>query len=325
MFMLRSLNRAFIFLLALLAAATAIAADWPNGPVRIVVPFSAGGSTDIVTRMLAKKLAPAIGQSVMVENISGGGSVVGMQAVANGASDGSSMVLTGGGSLTVMRHTNRNMAIDPFVVLTPVTLINTLPHWIVVRADRPEKSFGEFIDTIKKNPGKVSISVNAFGGTAHLGLASWAKENNLDFTVVPYRGSPAAMLDLIGGSTTAHVDVVGSTMSFANSGKVRPLALLQETPLVDYPKIPVVPAKDKGGLFVRGDHVLAVKAGTSPVIVNRIYEEVHKVIADREFLELLKGFGYEALNVTPAETKKTLERDSDRYKEIVRATKITIE
>ncbi len=325
MFVLQFLHRSFIVSLTFLVASVSFAADWPNGPVRIVVPFTAGGSTDIVGRMLAKKLAPAIGQSVVVENITGGGSVVGMQSVANGSLDGSSMVLTGGGSLTVMRHTNRNIAMDPFVALTPVTLINTLPHWIVVRADRPEKSFGEFLDYIRKNPGKVSISVNAFGGTAHLGLASWAKENNLDFTVVPYRGSPAAMLDLMGGTTTAHVDVVGSTMAFVNAGKVKSLALLQESALVDYPKIPVAPPKDQGGLFVRGDHVVAVKAGTPPAIVNRIQEELRKVIYDREFLDLLKGFGYEPLNMTPAEAKKSLERDSDRYKEFVRITKITID
>ncbi|WP_313297266.1 tripartite tricarboxylate transporter substrate binding protein [Diaphorobacter sp.] len=319
------LCRTFIFSLTFLAASTALAANWPNGPVRIVVPFSPGGSTDIIGRMLAKKLAPAIGQSVFVENISGGGSIVGMQAVANGASDGNSMVLTGTGSLTVMRHTNRKMPIDPFTALTPVTMVNTLPHWLVVRSDRPEKTFGEFLDYIKKNPGKVSISVNAFGGAAHLALAKWAKDNNLDITIVPYRGSSAAMLDLVGGSTTAHVDVVGSTMSFANSGKVTPLALLQETPLVDYPKFPVTPPRDKGGLIVRGDHVLAVKSGTSPAIVNRINEEVRKAIFDSEFLELLKGFGYEPLSMTPAEAKKLLERDSDRYKEIVRATNITID
>jgi len=204
-------------------------------------------------------------------------------------------------------------------------MVNTLPHWLVVRSDRPEKTFGEFLDYIKKNPGKVSISVNAFGGAAHLALAKWAKDNNLDITIVPYRGSSAAMLDLVGGSTTAHVDVVGSTMSFANSGKVTPLALLQETPLVDYPKFPVTPPRDKGGLIVRGDHVLAVKSGTSPAIVNRINEEVRKAIFDSEFLELLKGFGYEPLSMTPAEAKKLLERDSDRYKEIVRATNITID
>jgi tripartite-type tricarboxylate transporter receptor subunit TctC len=321
----QSLYRAVISAALVLSAVSAAAADFPAGPVRIVVPFSPGGSTDIVARHLAKRLGSTISQTVVVENISAGGTVVGMQSVANAPPDGNSLLITGSGSFTVMKHTNRNMTFDPTTALTPVTLINTLPHWIVVKVDRPEKNFAEFVEMIRKNPGKVSISVNAFGGAAHLGLASWAKDNGLDIAIIPYRGSSAAMIDLMGGTTTAHVDVVGSSMSFVTGGKAKTLSLLQQTALADYPKFPVAPAKDKAGLFVRGDHVLAVRSGTPPAIVNRIHDEFRKIMAEPEFLELLRGFGYEPLAISPADTKTLLERESERYREIVVATKISID
>ena len=308
---------------ALLASA-ASAAEFGSGPVRMVVPFSPGGSTDLVARHMAKKLATAIGQTVVVENISGGGTVVGMQSVISAPSDGNTLILTGGGSFTVMRHTTRGMSFDPLLALTPITLVNTLPHWLVVRADRPESTFREFFEMIKKNPGKVSISVNALGGAAHLGILNWAKDNGLDLTVVPYRGSSAAMLDLLGGSTTAHVDVVGSTMSHVTGGKAKALSLLQATPLADFPKFAAAPPKNLGGLYVRGDHVLAVKSGTSVPTINRIYEDIRKIMLEPDFLELLRGLGYEPLSITPAEAKKSLERDSDYYREIVRSTNITV-
>ncbi|TEA72262.1 Bug family tripartite tricarboxylate transporter substrate binding protein [Allopusillimonas ginsengisoli] len=315
-----------LVLIAVLALGSsfAFAQDWPTKPVRIVVPFSPGGSTDAVGRYLANKMELITKQSVVVENITGGGSIVGMRQVIGGATDGNSMVFTGSGSITVMKHTNSNLPIDPENDLTPVTLINTLPHWIVVRADRPEKTFEEFVDYIRKNPGTVSISVNQVGGSAHLALASWAKTNNLDIIVVPYRGSSAAMIDLLGGSTTAHVDVVGSSLQFVKAEKAKALLLLQETPIESLPDVPASPPVDKGGLLVFGQHVLAVKTGTPPSIINDIYEVVRKITAEPDFVAFLNDLGYERMDTTPAESRESLAKDSKIYADFVKTTNIRV-
>ncbi|NYT64331.1 tripartite tricarboxylate transporter substrate binding protein [Alcaligenaceae bacterium] len=312
----------FVFLT--LGSSIAFAQDWPSKPVRIVVPFSPGGSTDAVGRYLANKMELATKQSVVVENITGGGSVVGMKQVVGGRTDGNSIVLTGSGSITVMKHTNSSLPLDPENDLTPVTLINTLPHWIVVKADRPEKTFQEFVEYIRKNPGTVSISVNNVGGSAHLALASWAKDNNLDIIVVPYRGSSAAMIDLLGGSTTAHVDVVGSSLQFVKAEKAKALLLLQEKPIASLPNIPPSPARDKGGLLVYGQHVLAVKTGTSPEVINKIYEVVKKITVEPDFIAYLQDLGYERMDTTPAESKAILTKESKIYADFVKATNIKV-
>jgi tripartite-type tricarboxylate transporter receptor subunit TctC len=324
MLQFRHIFQAALYSVILLVGASASAQSWPSKTVRIVVPFSPGGSTDAIARLLAKKMEPVVRQSVVVENISGGGSIIGVQSVVHAPADGSSMVLTGSGTITVMKHTNSNLPVDPEATLTPITFVNTLPHWIVVRADRPEKTFPEFVEYIRKNPGKVNISVNTIGGAAHLALANWAKTNGLDISIVPYRGSSAAMVDLLGGVITAHVDVIGSSLPFVKAKRAKALAVLQRKPIADLPDVPASPSESNGGLLVYGQHVLAVKTGTPSPIVDRMYEVVKEVTAQPDFVEYLRSLGFERTVPTPSKSKEILDQESKRYADIVRATNIRV-
>ncbi len=308
----------------LLFGASATAEVWPAKAVRIVVPFTAGGSTDAIARLLAKKMELVVKQSVVVENITGAGSIIGVQSVVSRPADGSSMVFTGSGTITVMKHTNTSLPIDPEAALMPVTFVNTLPHWIVVRVDRPEKTLEDFLVFIRKNPGKVNISVNAVGGAAHLALANWAKTNALDFNIVPYRGSSAAMVDLLGGTTTAHVDVIGSSMSFVKANRAKALAVLQQAPIAALPDVSASAAENNGGLLVYGQHVLAVKSGTPSAIVDQIYNVVKEISAQPDFVEYLRNIGFERTVPTPSESRDILTQDSKRFADIVRATNIRL-
>ena len=289
-----------------------------------MVPFTAGGSTDAIARLLAKKMELVVKQSVVVENITGAGSIIGVQSVVSRPADGSSMVFTGSGTITVMKHTNTSLPIDPEAALMPVTFVNTLPHWIVVRVDRPEKTLEDFLVFIRKNPGKVNISVNAVGGAAHLALANWAKTNALDFNIVPYRGSSAAMVDLLGGTTTAHVDVIGSSMSFVKANRAKALAVLQQAPIAALPDVSASAAENNGGLLVYGQHVLAVKSGTPSAIVDQIYNVVKEISAQPDFVEYLRNIGFERTVPTPSESRDILTQDSKRFADIVRATNIRL-
>jgi len=309
--------RAMIFLAFAVAASCPRAQAWTDKPVRIVVPYSAGGSTDAIARRLASRLKETTGTSVVVENITGGGSAVGTLAVIRAIPDGTSLLLTGNGTIVVMKHVNQSLSFDPEKDLRPVTAVNTLPHWIVVRTDRLEKTFKEFVDNIRKNPGKVNISVNAVGGTAHLALASWAKAEGLDFAIVPYRGSSPAMVDLLGGVTTAHVDVVGSSLQFVKSGRARALTLLLQERVADLP----VPAESQG-LQVDSWHVLATAAGTPDAIVERVYRAVAKVVVEPDFQKFIKELGFEVWNPPPAQTREVLAKESQKYQQMVRATGI---
>lgn len=320
----KNIRRVMLSSILCIVGTGALAQGWPTSPVRIVFPYPVGGSGDVVTRNLAMRIEAATNQRVVVENITGGGTVPAAQSVINSPADGTKLFFTGSSSMTVMQHTSDKLPIDPLKELTPITFVNTLPHWIVVKPDRKEKNLQDLIEYIKKNPGKASISINAVGSSTHLMLANWALQNKLDFIIVPYRGSPPAMTDLMAGATTAHIDVIGSSIAHVKDGRAKALSVLQTTPSEAMPEVPVSPPENQGGLILDGRHLLAVKAGTPTATVDQIYKVIEKVTAEPGFIELLNRLGFERSVPNPAKTKEIIEQESKRYGEIVRITKIKL-
>ncbi|WP_349606822.1 tripartite tricarboxylate transporter substrate binding protein [Cupriavidus sp. DF5525] len=306
---------------ALLVTATGAnaAAAWPDRPLRLVVPFPAGGSYDIVGRALARKLEQRLGQSVVVENIAGGATVPGVSSVLKDKPDGNTLLLASDGTLNINPHTIKGLRYDPDTDLVPVTIVNTVPHWIITRADRKEATLAELKAHIQRNPGKVSISVNAVAGAAHLGLADWKRRNRLDFTIVPYRGSPPAMSDLIGGQTYAHVDVIGSSVTYVKDGKAKPLATLQAEPVAQLPNLETQKAGGADALQVRANLALVVKAGTPDAIIERLYREVKASVQEPDFIARLQTLAYEPVLTPPAQARRFLHTETTRYGAIARA------
>lgn len=321
MIKVHTLMRSLVVGVALCSAAVAHAA-WPDRPIRLVVPFPAGGSYDIVGRALAQKLEKRLGQPIVVENISGGATVPGVMSALKDNADGYTLLLTSDGSLNINPHTVKGLRYNPDTELTPVTIVNTVPHWIVARADRKETTLTELKAYIQKNPGKVSISINTVGGAAHLGLANWKQVNKLDFAIVPYRGSPPAMADLIGGQTDAHVDVIGSSVAYVTSGKVKPLATLQAEPVKQFPKLETQKRNDKNALMVRANLALMVKTGTPQAIIDRLYQEVKASVGEADFAARLESLAYEPLLTPPAEARKFLHAETARYGVIAKSVNL---
>lgn len=307
---------------AVLAMNAAGAAAWPDRPLRLVVPFPAGGSYDIVGRTLARKLEQRLGQPVVVENIAGGATVPGVMSVLKEKADGHTLLLASDGTLNINPHTVKGLRYHPDRDLTPVTIVNTVPHWIVARADRKPMTLAGLKDYIVKHPGKVSISINAVAGAAHLGLADWKRRNGLDFTIVPYRGSPPAMSDLIGGQTDAHVDVIGSSVSYVSDGKVKPLAVLQTETVAQFPRLERQVPDSKDALLVRANLALVARAGTPDAVVERLYREVRASVQEKDFLERLQTLAYEPVLTTPAESRRLIHAETVRYGAIARTVNL---
>ncbi|MFJ4292325.1 Bug family tripartite tricarboxylate transporter substrate binding protein [Cupriavidus sp. NPDC089707] len=306
----------------LVATNPAAAAAWPDRPLRLVVPFPAGGSYDIVGRTLARKLEQRLGQPVVVENIAGGATVPGVMSVLKDKADGNTLLLASDGTLNINPHTVKGLRYNPDRDFTPVTIVNTVPHWIVTRVDRKQMNLTELRDYIVKHPGRVSISINAVAGAAHLGLADWKRRNGLDFTIVPYRGSPPAMSDLIGGQTDAHVDVIGSSISYVGDGKVKPLAVLQTATVAQFPKLERQAADGKEALLIRANLALVAKAGTPDAIVERLYREVRASVQEPDFIERLQSLAYEPVLTTPAESRRLIQAETVRYGAIARTVNL---
>ncbi|ULX51904.1 ABC transporter substrate-binding protein [Cupriavidus taiwanensis] len=316
---LRSTMRCMLAGAALLTATCAsAAAAWPDRPLRLVVPFPAGGSYDIIGRTLARKLEQRLGQPVVVENIAGGATVPGVSSVLREKADGNTLLLASDGTLSINPYTIKGLRYRPDD-LTPVTIVSTVPHWIITRADRKEITLSELKAHIQRNPGKVSISINVVAGAAHLGLADWKRRNGLDFTIVPYRGSPPAMADLIGGQTYAHVDVIGSSVNYVQDGKARPLAVLQAEPVKQFSALETQRSDGADALQVRGNLALVVKAGTPAPVIERLYQEVKASVHEADFAARLKTLAYEPVLSTPEQARRFLQNESLRYGAIARA------
>lgn len=314
----------------LLAAAMMLAAGvsgtvaaqdaWPAKPFKVVVPYPAGGSADLVGRLVAKSVSDKLGKPAVVENISGGGTIPGSLAVLKEPADGHVLYMASDNTLNINGFLMKSIPYDGDKDFTPITVVNTYPHWLIIKKDGKHKDFAQFVKYIKDNPGAASISVNTIGGAAYLALSKWRQDNNLKFEIVPYRGSPPAVTDLIGGHTDAHIDVVGSSIGHARSGKVEPIAVLQSTPLKEFPQAATQSYDDPKALTVRSNLSVVVKAGTPEDVIEKLYQAVKEGAKTKEFVEALATLSYDAVLIPPAEARTFLHAETARYGKLVEAS-----
>lgn len=296
-----------------------VAADkWPGKSMRVVVPYPAGGIADVMGRLVALKINNALPKTnVVVENLSGGLTIPATLSVLKARADGNTLYMASDNTLNINKWLLKNPRYDADADFVPVTVLINYPHWLVVKSDGPYSNFEEFFKYIQDNPGKASISVNTVGGAAYLALDNWRRENNLDFEIIPYRGSPPAITDLIGGLTDAHIDVVGSSIGHAKSGRVKPLIVMQPTPLKEMPEVPTQDFDDEKALTVRSNLSVVMKAGTDEKILQQIYEILNEAVNDPDFVESLQTLSHDAIMLPPEEAKEFLHAESQRYKKLV--------
>ncbi len=293
-------------------------ADWPRRPIKIVVPYPPGGTADIMGRLVANKLSKAFPKvSVVVENITGGATVPGTMAVLRDPADGHTLFMASDNTLNINRWLLKDVRYDGDRDFTPITVLHTFPHWLIVNAQGPYKSFDDLTRAIRAKPGKVSISVNVIGGSAYLALDSWRRENGLNFEIVPYRGSPPAVADLIGGHIDAHLDVVGSSMTHARSGRVLPVTVLQNTALKEFPQAIPQNDRDPKALTARVNLSVVVRSGTPEPIVDALYAALKTGVKDEDFVKTVDMMGLGTVMYEPRKSKAFLQQETQRYRVLI--------
>lgn len=298
-----------------LSMTAAQAATWPEKNLSVVVPFAAGGSTDMIGRMLAEglsKLHPET--SVVVENVAGGASIPSVTAVLRGGDNGNKILMASETPILINKYSFKNLPYNPDTGLSSVTLLYRTPHSLAVSANGKFNSFDELVTEIKKNPGTVTIGINVVGGSAHLSLDRWKKANNLDFELVPYKGGGVqAVTDLIGGHVDAHVDVLGNALPFAKDGKTKILAVLQNTKVAEFPDAVTQDENNPKDLTVASVLVLTVNGKTPAGTVDKIYESIKTVTQEKSFVEKMKNLYFDLVVSTPAEADKLRAEYSLRF------------
>jgi tripartite-type tricarboxylate transporter receptor subunit TctC len=308
------------FVLALVLAlflATAHSQNYPNKPVRIIIPFPAGNTTDIMSRLIAQKMSERLGQQVIVENRPGASGMLGLDYVAKAPADGYTIACVQGGNMVVLPHTSRNIPYDALKDFAPIALSTTNYLAIVANPNAPFKTIGEMVAYAKTNPGKLTVATNGEGGFPHLAFEHLRTMTGIQYTHVPYKGSAAIATDIMGAQVQAGIDGITGMTPHIKSGRLRLLAVTNKTRVALWPDTPAasedVPGYESGGWFG-----YVAPAATPREIVLELNEEINRAIKSPEVSEKLASAGLMIVTEPPEFFAALLKSDFAKYGKLVK-------
>ena len=304
---------------ATLAAATAFAAPYPERPVTIIVPFTPGGSSDITARTVAARLTETLGQTFLIENKPGANGGIGAAYVAKAKPDGYTLFVGSIGVFSINPVLYKNLPYEPNRDFDLLSVAVRTPNALVTRANFPANTVKEFVDYVKKNPGKVSFASSGTGSSDHLTAALFWQKTGTSGIHVPYKGGSAAHTDLIGGQVDASFQNLGSITNHAKGGKMKLLAV---TGNARDPAVPNVPTMTEGG--VPGLEVFSWQAFVAPKglpkdVTDRLVPALIAAIKDPGVTNKFNDIGFEVVGNTPTEFGKFLNEELARWKGVVDA------
>ncbi|MGE5524614.1 MAG: Bug family tripartite tricarboxylate transporter substrate binding protein [Rhodospirillaceae bacterium] len=302
--------------------ARAASADYPVKPLRLVVPFPAGASSDIVGRMIGEKLAEQLGEQVVPDNRPGAGGNLGIAAAAKSPPDGYTMVIATA-SIAVSPSLYKNLGYDPIRDLVPLARLTSIPNILLVHPSVPAKTLREFIELARKNPGKLNFGSGGVGTTNHLANELLKHLEKIDMIHVPYKGVTQAMVAMMGGEVDEVVMPVSTALIHIHSGKVRPLAVLTEQRIPALPDVPTGIEAGVPGFTMPLWYGMFAPAGTPPALVSRLSNELVKALQTPDLREKLKALGVDAWPGNSDDLGKLLRADIERYGEVARSARLS--
>jgi len=325
----RVLRRRFAALATLLfaalagAVATTAQAAYPDKPIRMILPFPAGGPTDAIGRMLAQHLSTALGQSVFVENRAGGNSAIGSELVSKSAPDGYTLLFNA--SIFAINPHLVKLPYDIHKDFTPIALVAKAPLLIAVNKDLPAKDVRELIAYAKANPGKLNFGIGSNGSAGHLAQEQLRFAAGVNIVMVPYKGSTPAYSDLIGGRIQGFTDPVLGGLGQVQGGNVRALAVTSAKRLSVLPDVPTVSESGLPGFEFQSWYGLWGPPGLPADVIARLNGEIAKWVAQPDVRAQFDKLGYEAQPGTPADFDRFVREDSARSAKIIRDAGIKAE
>jgi len=310
--------------IAALLASGVLAQPFPSKPVRIVVAFPPGGGTDIVARLISPRLAESWGQQVLVDNRAGASGVIGTEAAARSAPDGTTLFLGTLGNLAVNQHLYPKMAVDPLRDFVPVTQVVAVHFVMVANPALPAKNVAELIALAKARPGQINYSSSGPGGAPHLAGELFKSMAHVNLVHVAYKGSAPSFQDLLGGQVSLTCDSLVQALPYIRDGRLVPLAVLGATRSPLLPDVPTV-GETVPGYELTNWFGLVAPAATPAAVVSRIHADVVKVLRDPSIAEKLSGMGATAIGNSPAEFGAMMRADSGKWGRLIREAHIKAE
>ncbi|BCJ89759.1 MFS transporter [Terrihabitans soli] len=304
-------------LVSLGLAAPASAQSFPDRPITLVIPFAAGGSTDLVGRLIAEKMSEGLGQQVVVENKGGAGGNLGAAAVAKATPDGYTILMATVATHALNPAVYPNMPYDPIKDFAPISLLVTVPNVLVVHPSVPANNAQELIALLKANPGKYSYASSGNGSPLHLSGELFKTMAGVDLVHVPYKGAGPALVDVIGGQVPIMFDNLPSSTQHIRSGKLKGIAVTSPQRAATFPDMPAL-NEALPGYETYTWNALFAPAGTPPEAIKKLNEEANKAVNDPKVKEKLAEFSATVVASTPEELGKFAAAELAKWAPIVK-------
>jgi tripartite-type tricarboxylate transporter receptor subunit TctC len=301
-----------------LAGVAAAQAQYPKGPVRMIVPFPPGGPTDITARTLGTRLGEVLGQPIVVDNRPGARGFIGIEAAARAAADGHTLLLASIGAVAINPVLYPKVPYDVFRDFAPVSLLVTVPIVVVVHPSVPVNSVPELIDYARRNPGKLAYGSAGSGGSTHLVAEMFKTRAGVDLLHVPYKGSAPAVADLVGGQVQVLFDTLLTATPHIKSGRIRLVAAATAARLDAYPDTPTIAEAGLAGFDGASWFCLLVPAKTPPEIVERLSRDIARIVREPGMRAKLVEQGAEPVGGTPDELAAYIRAEQAKWGAVVR-------
>lgn len=306
-------------------SASALAQDYPQKPVRLIVPFAAGGTTDIIARLLSNGVGAALGQSVIVDNKGGAGGALGTQELARQPADGYTLGMATVSTTASGPATNRKIGYDPLTDFTPIINVAATPNVIAVHPDFPARDYKTFLQVLKSNPGKYSFASAGTASIGHMQMELYKSLSKVFVSHIPYRGSGPALNDTVAGQVPIVFDNLPSALPFIKSGQL--IAIVVAAPQ-RVPQLPTIPTFKEVGLEPvnrMAYYGIVGPKGLPKAVVDKVAAAVRKTAEQPDVKKRIEETGSQLILNTPAEFAAQIRAELDVYKRVVESQKITLE
>jgi tripartite-type tricarboxylate transporter receptor subunit TctC len=318
-----------VFLLTALCllglTAPAAAQTYPNRTVSVIVPYPAGGSVDVVARLIVQKLNESMGQTFIVENRAGGaGGAVGANVVAKASPDGYTLMLTA--SIHVITpFLNTKIPYDAVKDFAPVSLVASGPLIVSTAPNVPASTLKEFFELVRRTPDKYTFATSSFGSAGHLAVELLKRDAGIETLVIAYKGAGPMLTDVMSGQVQLIADPMASSLPLASAGKIKPLAVTSTKRVAAAPNIPTIAESGMKGFDFSSWYGVWGPKGLPPEIMAKLQAEIAKALAQPDVKERLATLGFEAIGSTSAEFAKFIDDEAAKYGHIIKDAKIKVE
>jgi tripartite-type tricarboxylate transporter receptor subunit TctC len=300
---------------AIFIPAAAKAQPYPSRIIRIIVPFAAGGGSDIVARLVGDRLSKRLQQTVIIENKPGAGAIIGADAVAKSPPDGYTLLFATPGPQILNPHLVKSLPYDPKDFVGVATLLMSV-NLMVVNSGVPAKTVRELIDYAKANPGKLNFASSGIGTSSHLAGELFKSMAGIDITHVPYRGNALALQDLMAGNVQIAIDAISAMLPHARSGALRALGVAAPNPSTAVPEIPTI-AETLPGYDASSINYISAPAGTPASIVEQLNREINAVMAEPEVRTRIVELGLVPISESSADLEKRIVAESEKWRKVI--------